>query len=83
MIGMLTFGLINKTIQTYPEAQVVDGVPAKTRPRLAQAPLLVTTSLMRWGHSTPLLRLTCLPIATPTLLRHLENVMIANVYSLL
>ena len=29
---MLTSGLINKTIQTYPEAQEVDGVPAKTWP---------------------------------------------------
>ena len=63
-MGVLTSGLIHKAIQTNPKTQVVDGVATKTRPRLAQTPLLVTTSLMRWGasgclwcQSAPLLRL--------------------------
>ena len=71
--GVLTFSLINSAIQTNPETQEVDAISAKTRPRLAQAPLLVTTSLMRWGLSTPLLVQFCTPIATLILLRHLGH----------
>ena len=70
---VLTSGLIHKAIQTNPKTQVVDGVAAKTRPRLAQAPLLVTTSLMGWGRSRLPLVPICTSIAALVLLRHLGH----------
>ena len=71
-MGVLTSGLIHKSVQTNPEAQVVERIAAKTRPRLAQMLLLVTTSLMKGGRRLPLV-LNSTSIAALTRLRHLGH----------
>ena len=71
-MGVLTSGLIHETIQTNPETQVVEGIAAKTRPRLAQTLLLVTTSLMEGGLRLPLVPI-CTSIAALVQLRHLGH----------
>ncbi len=71
-LGVLTSDLIHKGIQTNPETQVVKGIAAKTRPRLAQTLLLVTTSLMEGEPRLPLVPV-CTSIAALVQLRHLGH----------